>query len=278
MQVLRDEWQGRTGDSWAAEWRRTDRSFTMLTDHLLQRSRDFRFSTILDIGCGAGELSLALARGRPDCSVTGVDISGRLVEVAQTRGAQLPNARFVEADAAIWQPQGPAPDLLVSRHGVMFFADPVAAFTHLAGIAAPGAGLLFSCFRAQALNPIMTEIIRLLPPPAEAAGPAPGSSAPGPFAFADPERVELILRAGGWTDVALEPFDFAMVVGAGENPVAEAMAYFSVIGPGARAARDLDATQLERFQAEVRALAQRHCSDGIVALPAAAWVVSARRP
>lgn len=273
MQVFRDEWQGRTGDSWAAEWRRTDRSFTVLTERLLQRSRDFRFAHVLDIGCGAGELSLALARGRPECRVTGVDISPALIAAARTRGEHLANATFIEADAATWAPDGPAPDLLVSRHGVMFFADPVAAFTHLAHVAAPGAGLLFSCFQAQAHNPVMTEVARLLPPPAAPSDPL----APGPFAFADPVRVEAILRTAGWADVALEPFDFAMVVGAGDDPVAEALAYFRSIGPAARAWRDLDPAQLEQFEADLRALAEQHCRDGIVALRASAWIVSARR-
>lgn len=273
MEVLRDEWQGRTGESWAAEWRRTDRSFAMLTERLLQRTRDFHFAQVLDIGCGAGELSLALARGRPECRVTGVDIAPALIAVARTRGEHLPQTSFIEADAAAWQPQGPAPDLLVSRHGVMFFADPVAAFTHLSRIAAPDAGLLFSCFREPSLNPFMTEVVRLLPAPAEPADPL----APGPFAFADPLRVEAILRAAGWADVALEPFDFAMVVGAGKDPVAEAMAYFQAIGPAARARRDLDEEQLATFQKDLRKLAEQHCSDGIVALRAAAWIVSARR-
>lgn len=272
MEVLRDEWQGRTGDSWAAEWRRTDRSFTMLTERLLQCSRDFHFANVIDIGCGAGELSLALARGRPECRVTGIDISTALISVARTRSEHLPNAAFVEADAATWQPDSSPPDLLVSRHGVMFFADPVAAFTHLSRIAAPGAGLLFSCFREPSLNPFMTEVTRLLPP----AGPS-DPLAPGPFAFADPVRLETILRKAGWADVALEPFDFAMVVGAGKDPVAEALAYFQAIGPAARARRDLDEEQLATFQTDLRKLAEQHCSDGIVALRAAAWIVSARR-
>src|SRR5690606_36416796 len=79
------EWQGQTGQSWASEWRRTDRSFGMLTERLLQRSRDFGFSSALDIGCGAGELALAIGRGRPHCQVTGLDISPQLIEVARER-------------------------------------------------------------------------------------------------------------------------------------------------------------------------------------------------
>ncbi|HYC81258.1 MAG TPA: class I SAM-dependent methyltransferase, partial [Solirubrobacterales bacterium] len=226
------EWQGRTGDSWAAEWRRTDRSFGPLTEHLLKRSREFAFGAVLDVGCGAGELSLAIARGRPRCRVVGVDISPQLVAAARERGANHANVAFEVADAAVWRPADDfAPDLLVSRHGVMFFDRPVAAFAHLAGLAAPGAGLLFSCFRAPAENPFFTEVGRLLPQ----AEPAADPHAPGPFAFADAARVAAILADAGWTGVACEPFDLAMVAGAGEDPVADAVAYFSRIGPAARA-------------------------------------------
>ena len=153
------EWQGRVGANWAEQWRRTDRSFAPLTERLLQRSREFAFASALDVGCGAGELSLALARGRPQCRVVGVDISPHLVDTAQERGANLANVSFEVGDAAAWQPQpGFAPDLLVSRHGVMFFDDPRAAFSHLAEIAAPGAALMFSCFREPAENPFFTEV------------------------------------------------------------------------------------------------------------------------
>jgi SAM-dependent methyltransferase len=269
-----NEWRGRVGEGWAAQWRRTDRSFGPLTEHLLKRSREFAFGAVLDIGCGAGELSLALARGRPHVTVTGVDISPQLIEVARERGAQLGNVSFEVADAALWRPAVEfAPDLLVSRHGVMFFDDPVAAFAHLAGQAAPGAGLMFSCFRERDENPFFTEVARLLPHP-EA---PPPPDAPGPFAFADPERVRDILEPSGWAQVTLEPFDFAMIAGGGENPVGDAAEYFSVIGPAARAASELEPEERARFLDRVRELARRNLYDGLVSLRAATWVVTARR-
>jgi SAM-dependent methyltransferase len=267
------EWRGRTGRSWAAEWRRTDRSFAPLTERLLQRSREFAFGSVLDVGCGAGELSLALARGRPQCRVTGVDISPQLVGTAQERGTSLGNVAFEVGDAATWRPEpGRAPELLVSRHGVMFFDDPRSAFGHLAQIAAPGAGLLFSCFRDPAQNPFFTEVARLLPDSAPPADP----HAPGPFAFADPARVEAILTDAGWQGVVFDPFDLAMVVGAGADPVEDAVTYFSTIGPAARAAAELPPEEADRLQDAVRNLARRHRLDGMVALRAATWVVTAR--
>jgi SAM-dependent methyltransferase len=267
-----NEWRGRVGASWAAEWRRTDRSFGPLTEHLLKRSREFTFGSVADIGCGAGELSLALARGRPHVAVTGVDISPPLIEVARERGTHLDNVRFEVADAAEWYPQA-TPELLVSRHGVMFFDDPATAFTHLSEVAAPAAGLMFSCFRDRAENPFFTEVARLLPNPE----PPPPAGAPGPFAFSDRTHVQGLLENSGWTQVAFEPFDFAMVAGAGDHPVGEAVEYFSAIGPAARAASELSPEHRDRFLGRVRELARRNLHDGIVALRAAAWIVTARK-
>jgi SAM-dependent methyltransferase len=268
-----NEWLGRTGQSWAEQWRRTDRSFGPLTEHLLKRTREFSFTSALDVGCGAGELALAIARGRPHVSVTGVDLAPALIEVARERASNLANVSFEHGDAAAWQPpEGSAPDLLVSRHGVMFFDDPVAAFTHLAAIAGPDAGLMFSCFRERSENPFFTEIARLLPNPE----PPPPSGAPGPFAFADRSHVHSLLEAAGWTQVAFEPFDFAMIAGGGDNPVGDALEYFGTIGPAARAASELTPEERSRFLDRLRELARRNLYEGIVSLRAATWIVTAR--
>lgn len=268
------EWQGRTGESWAAEWRRTDRSFSLLTEHLLAATRQFRFKQVLDVGCGAGELSLAIARGRPEVSVTGIDISPQLIDAANCRAGHLTNIAFEVGDAAHWTSAAEKrPDLLVSRHGVMFFDDPVAAFTHLAGQAEEGAGLLFSCFRERVFNPFFTEVTRLLP---QAPDPGP-AYAPGPFAFADIERVQRILTKAGWADIAAKPLDLPMIAGAGEDPVEDAIGYFLRIGPAARAASELDPEARDRFVTRLREMLSRHSFGGIVSLPAAMWIVTARK-
>jgi SAM-dependent methyltransferase len=268
------EWTGRTGASWAAEWKRTDRSFGGLTERLLQRSREFAFDSVLDIGCGAGELTLALARGRPRAKAIGVDISPQLIEAARERAANLPNVGFELGNAADWAPPaGFHPELLVSRHGVMFFDDPVAAFAHLAEISAPGAGLLFSCFRSAAENETFTAFADLLPPPATPSDP----DAPGPLAFADPERVRAILTQAGWTGIAFEPFDFAMVAGVGENAVEDAFDYFQVIGPAAAAMAEMAPEERDDVRARLHAFLRTREIDGVVALGAAAWIVTAKR-
>jgi SAM-dependent methyltransferase len=268
------EWQGTAGTTWANEWRRTDLSFTQLTERLLASLRAQAPTQVLDIGCGAGELTLAIARGHPQATVIGVDVSPQLVEAARARGKHLPNAEFVLADAAQWQPRpGFAPDLLVSRHGVMFFENPPAAFANLAALAKPVARLTFSCFRAPAANPFFTEVLSLLP-----SAPSPDDPyAPGPFAFAERDHVSRILEAGGWRDLAFEEVDFPMIAGVGERAIDDAVEYFRLIGPAARAAREMDDAARERFLARVRDLAERNCRDNLVSLPAAAWIVTARK-
>lgn len=271
-----NEWQGQVGQSWASEWRRTDRSFGKLTEQLLQRSRELNFESILDIGCGAGEISLALARGRPSAQIVGIDISPQLLAVANERGKNHPNAQFVLADAGTWEGKADfVADVLISRHGVMFFADPPKAFANLAHISGANAQLLFSCFRSRNDNPFFTEIARLLPPLPGA--PDPDPFVPGPFAFADKDHVAQVLSAGGWTDIEFEAFDFGMVAGAGEDPVNDALAYFTSIGPAAAAARDLPSAACAQFLAQVRMMAQDNLQHGIVALRAATWIVAARK-
>ena len=266
------EWQGKTGQAWAEEWRRTDRSFADLTQRLLTRVDDVPFRHALDIGCGAGELSLAIARGRRTTMVTGVDVSAALIEVAKERGAHLANAAFACADAARWSAEeSSTADLLVSRHGVMFFDNPIATFAHLRAQSTNGSGLLFSCFRDRDDNPFFTEPTRLLADP-----PAPPSyGVPGPFAFADCAHAAAILDQAGWANIEFERFDFAMMAGAGSDPIEDALAYWKRIGPIARALSEMDADAQRRLQDRIRELAARHCHDGIVALPASAWIVTA---
>lgn len=268
------EWTGRVGNAWAEEWRRTDRSFGPLTDRLLDPAALGAFAQVLDIGCGAGELVERLAAWHPQAQLLGIDISAELLAVARARCGQLPNARFAEADAASWRADCEArPDLLISRHGVMFFADPVAAFAHLRAQAAPGARLRFSCFRARADNEWVAALMAALPPQ-----PPSDPQAPGPFAFADPDRVEAILAGAGWGDIGFEPIDYAMIVGDGPDAVDEGLAYLQRIGPAARAIAELPEAERPAVRERMRAmLASRH-KGGALGLPAASWIVTAAAP
>ncbi|WP_374279909.1 trans-aconitate 2-methyltransferase [Novosphingobium sp.] len=270
--TTRTDWQAQVGRTWAENYHLTDRSFSGLTQRLLERIRDCAGKAVLDVGCGAGELTLAVARARPHARVIGVDVSAELVAAARGRGDLLGNASFVEADAASWREPGFAPDLLISRHGVMFFDDPVAAFANLYDQAAPGAQLLFSCFRSPLENPWASDLAQLLRLP-----PAADPRAPGPFAFADPAHVEAILEGAGWQAVACDPVDFAYVASTGNDPVAEALDFFKRIGPAAAMLRSLEGEELAEAVARITNWLEEHRSGNLIAFGAAAWLVSARK-
>ncbi len=265
-------WQGQVGNTWAHQWVRTDRSFAGLTDKLLARAARKPFHRALDIGCGAGEVSMALARSHPSAEIIGVDVSGDLVETARQRAMHLPNLSFAHADASLWERPGWQCDLLISRHGVMFFDQPVAAFSHLRETSTDAARMVFTCFRSPDENPWASETVALLP--AGAVSPS-DPTAPGPFAFADAGYAEKILDQAGWRDIAFEAVDFAFVVGCGDDPVEDAMKYFAVIGPVARAAAELPEGEKARFRQRLRRHLRQHASGSLVALQAGAWIVTA---
>lgn len=262
------DWQDTVGQSWASSHALTDRSFSGLTEHLLGRIGEYAGETVLDIGCGAGELSLAIARARPKARVFGVDVSADLIAAARAR-AGGEKVRFELGDAAKWTEPDFAPDLLVSRHGVMFFDDPPRAFAHLHGIAGSAAHLVFSCFRRPRENIWASGIAGLL-------GLPPGDpEAPGPFAFAEPQRVERILEAGGWGQIDFEPVDFAWIAGKGADPVADAMNFYARIGPAAPVLRALAGEERIAAETILRNWLTAHRSGDLVAFAAAAWIVTA---
>ncbi len=272
------EWHGPTGDVWAEEWRRTDRTFAEISSELDQAVRE-RLGTgamaVADIGCGAGATSMAAARANPQASVTGFDISPGLVAVARERAAGLPNCRFLVGPAEQEIASHGPFDMLISRHGVMFFDDPGMAFASLRAATRPGASLVFSCFRASALNlwasEVMTAIFGKLPP-------KPDGYEPGPFAFADEGFVRPMLEASGWTDVEVLPVDFTYHAGVGEDPVADAVSFFSRIGPAARALRVAEPEDRAAMIERIAAVCRSRVVGGEVVFPAAAWLWSARNP
>ena len=266
------EWQGRVGDVWAEEWRRTDRSFVPVDAALVEaaaaRVAGIGGPRIVDVGCGAGTTSLSLVARLPDAAITGVDLSRALIGVARSRVPAGANLRFEQGDASVWNAESGV-DLLVSRHGVMFFADPVAAFTHLRTLVRPGGALVFSCFRSASLNVWASGLSHLMPD----ASARP--HAPGPFAFADQDHVSGTLDRAGWRNAEPQPVDFDYVAGDGDDPVADAIDYFRRIGPTSRALRDLGGPARARLEEGLAALIRAHRVGDQVKFPAAAWIWSA---
>lgn len=266
-----NEWSGSVGDVWAQEWQRTDRSFSELTAQLVPAIINAApdSGTAIDIGCGAAQTAIGLATARHDLNVTGIDISEGLIEVARHRAEGLHNIAFEQGDAAFAAAAHAPVNLYISRHGVMFFDDPVAAFTEFRSAAAPNARMVFSCFRDWTLNGFASETMKL------ADGEIPGEG-PGPFAFASEDRVTAILLQSGWRDIETMPVDFNYIAGQGEDPVADAMSFMLRIGPAARAIRAADEAARPALIDGLREICEKHRDHDVVSFPSAAWIWTAR--
>jgi SAM-dependent methyltransferase len=232
---------------------------------------------VLDIGCGCGDSTIELAqRVAPSGTATGIDISAPMLERARQRArAQGSSARFELADAQAHVFTSASTDLLFSRFGVMFFSDPTAAFANLRRAVSRGGRLVFVCWQSLPDNPWlfvpMGAALQHLPPP-----PLPTPNAPGPFSFADPERVRTILTGAGFGAVTFEDVRRTLRIGAGGN-LDETVEFLLQMGPTAAALRESnDATLAPRVAASVREALAPYASDAGVLMESASWIVSAR--
>lgn len=229
----------------------------------------------LDVGCGCGGTTLEIARRvGPAGFVVGIDLSAPMLAEAERRAREshVSNARFQNSDA---QTHAFAPgefDVGFSRFGVMFFADPGAAFANIRKALKPGGRLAFVCWRA------MPENVWAFAPFAAArdllpAQPPPDPHAPGPFAFADSARLKSILEGAGFADVKIEKLDTVMHMAA----TAKEAAQFTLgIGPLARAAADADDQTRAKIVERVTVAMQKFETAEGVSPPAACWLVGAR--
>lgn len=265
-----DYWNGRAGETWAALQDLLDRQIRPLGERAIAALSPAPGEAVLDIGCGCGDTSLALAAAvGPAGRVLGVDISRPMLDVARSRAAAGgANIAFAERDAAaLWEPGF---DAIFSRFGVMFFADPTTAFRNLRGALRPGGRLAFVCWRPLAENPWMEVPVaaaaRHLPPL-----PPMDPEAPGPFAFARRERVERMLEDAGWREVKLTPFDLPI----GGYPLADAVRLALRVGPLGMALAQAPEAK-ERVKEAVREALAASDTEAGVRLPSATWVVTAR--
>lgn len=276
-----DDWNGATGVRWVDNQERLDRILAPYGDAALAAAVTSPGEAVLDIGCGAGVTTLALAQGvQPGGSVVGVDISEPLIVRARQRAAAagLP-IDFRLEDASRASLPAAAFDLLFSRFGVMFFDAPTDAFRHMRAALKPGGRLAFICWRSAAENDwakLPIAALRGIVPI-----PEPDPNAPGPYAFGNRARLESILADAGFTDVEIKPFDAPLIYGVGASRDAaldDALDYMTQIGPVPRLLADKPEDVRSEAMAAVRAaLAERLGDDGVV-IDGAAWVVTGRNP
>ncbi len=272
-QAQAELWNGQAGQNWVEQNAMLDRLFEPFERVLLDAVRQTGARQVLDVGCGAGATTFAVARGLgQEGRCIGLDLSAPLVELARRRAVEtgVDNADFIVGDAQLQDFQPARFDAVISRFGVMFFDDPVTAFANLRRAARPEAGLACIVWRGAADNPFMTTGERaaapLLPP-----APPRDPNAPGQFAFGDPDRVSGLLSAAGWRDVELQPLDVACSM-----PAADLETYATRMGPVSLV---LPSLEEDRRRAVVEAVGrgfEPFVADGLARFTAACWLVRAR--
>ena len=270
-------WNDLGGQEWVALQDRLDRQLAPLGEAAIAVADPQPGQTVLDVGCGCGATTLTLAAAvGPAGSVRGLDISAPMTEVARARAAA---AGLDQLDVEVGDAQDASLatgsyDLVFSRFGVMFFADPVAAFANLRAAAKPTGRLAFVCWAKPSENAWSAvtgrALMAVLPPQ-----PVPDPLAPGPFAFADPERIRQILGDAGWQDIAIEEYRRTLQLG-GSTDFDEIVDLSLRIGPASRALLGADdALRSAARDAIVEALRPLHGADGVL-LDGVCWIVSAR--
>ena len=270
-------WNGEAARKWVDFNPQLDRMLAPLGNLVMERARPQPGEHVLDIGCGCGTTTLDLARAvAPGGAVTGLDISEPMLAVARQRakGAAVP-VRIVNADAESHDLPRAAYDLMFSRFGVMFFANPKIAFANFHGALKPGGRLAFVCWRALDLNPWVTIPYQAAQPFAPAFELAK-TDEPGQFAFARREWLEDILEHAGFIDRQIDPHETTQRIGAGDLDAC--VEVILKLGPVSRLLREAEKSAVPAITAAVRDAVAPYHDGHCIALPAAVWIVSAGRP
>jgi SAM-dependent methyltransferase len=259
--------------AWAEVRKPLERQLAPLGQRGLEALAPRPGEAVLDIGCGGGETALELARAvAPDGTVLGIDLSGAVLAFARRVAKGCERVRFVQADAQVYPFEPASFDAAFSRFGVMFFADPAAAFINIRRCLGPNGRLAFVCWRALEENQLdilpLTAASAHLPPQ-----PAHDPDAPGPFAFANPDRVRRILKGAGFEEIEITAHD--ELVGSGDLEIM--LAVCSRVGALGKILRENPELRAAALPAVRSALAAYDGPDG-VRLNAATWVVTARAP
>src|SRR5271165_3669596 len=212
-----DYWGGQAGQRWRDHQDHQDELLRPISDRLAAAAQAKPGERVIDVGCGCGATTIDFAaRVSPGGEAIGIDISDLMLTRARERvPADLP-AKFIYADATVHEMTPEWADLIVSRFGVMFFADPALAFANLRRGLRPGGRLVFACWREPKQNPWvmipLREAAKHVPPLPET-----NPDDPGPFAFANEARVRRVLDEAGFADVTLTPHDLELDIAIGRG-------------------------------------------------------------
>lgn len=268
-------WNEEGGRKWVENIDVVEAFILPLSDALVDEIDARPGEKVLDVGCGGGVTSRRLADAvGTGGSVLGVDVSAPILSVANRRAAAA-NLEFRLGDAASLDLGENTFDVITSRFGVMFFDDPVKAFSNLHSSLKPSGRLVFLCWRTLDENPWMSETgkaaFAIVPPPADA--PPPDPTAPGPFSLGEKAHLSGILEAAGYSGITVTAQDMPLNMG----QVDETVDFLMKMGPAAEAARDAAPDQLDAIRAAVRKVVGRfETSEGII-VPTASWIVRAQK-
>ena len=281
MTIANDEqarhWNSDEASHWVTHQADYDRMLAPFTDMLVGAAVLSPGDRVADVGCGCGATTRAAAQAVAPGPVLGVDLSAPMLTRARAdaRAAGFANAAFEQADAQV-HPFGDASfDAVISRFGIMFFADPVAAFANLGRATRPSGRLAFVCWQDFTANQWLLVPGAALAQHVTLPDLAPPGAA-GMLAFADPGRVRAVLSGAGWRDIDVVPRHTSMLVGGG-GTLDDAVEFLRTGSMGRTALGGASVDTAERALHAVRdALAQHLTGDG-VRLDAAVWCVSAVR-
>ena len=268
-------WNSVAGETWARFQESLDRQIEPLGLAGIDVLQPVPGERIIDIGCGCGQTSLALAAHvAPSGSVVGIDLSRPMLEVARRRPRPAANLRvdFRQLDAQNGDIGRGVFDAAFSRFGVMFFSDPVAAFRNIRASLKPGGRLVFVCWRTLADNPWMQAPLQAALPFMPPVAP-PDPTAPGPFAFADASRVRSILTHAGFASLSTDLFDARI----GGSDLEQSLKLALRVGPLGRALREHPELS-GKVTGAVRNVLSKYLTGGGVLMPAAVWIVRAQNP
>ncbi len=276
-QIAAEDWSGAMGERWLANLTRFEGMIAPIGAALMAHAGFAPGERVIDVGCGGGGTSLEIARRvGPSGSVLGVDVSPMLVDAAtqRAREANVHHVRFHCADAASFRLEGPRPDRLFSRFGLMFFPQPVEAFANLHALLRPGARADFSVWAPAPENAWIAQIMGILGQYIEL--PAPVPHAPGPFAFDDPAYLRGVLEQAGFESAQFDTWQgHQLVAGAGASPEDAADFALGVMHFG-ELLEEARPSAREAVHARLVELFARHRTSDGIAMAAKAFIVTAR--
>lgn len=271
-----EDWAGEMGARWLASLDRFEGMIAPIGAALLERAAYQPGERVLDLGCGGGATTLAIAQAvGPEGAALGLDIAPMLIAQAEARAAAAGStARFVCADAATATLDEPPFDRLFSRFGSMFFAEPVPAFANLRAMLAPGARSDLAVWAHPRDNAWMMEVMGVVRAHVEVPPAVP--RAPGPFAFEDLGYVEEVLAGAGFTGFAAEAYQGEQPVGGPGASPEEATDFVLASMAAGRILVQQGEDVLAAARADLAAMFARHHRTGEgVMLGCKAWLVTA---